>query len=205
MAISEKHISKTGRLQVEAAVKLKTDPLKIWVEKGIPWLCNSAGEEIRDKNGELQLDYFPVNTTKFCLWDASQNCGYVRATLPKIAHTTRSTLNSHITLKTEIDKLCKDLVKKAKQQLVEKNKASQITALGDDIKFLKLVLERQETEITQMRLKEIRLDEKITQAERALANETAHYDRTVAMLQKQVSELTASLRKVSSLKISSSP
>ncbi len=201
--LSEKHVSRVGRLQVEESIKLKISWLRIWVESGIPWLSSSQGEKIRDKHGELQLDYFPVNVAEFCEWDGSQNCEHVRAALPKIARTNRSGLSStHIKLKAEIERLGKDLARKAKQQLIEENKGDRITALENEVTFLRLVLERQETEITQMRLKEISLDEKLTQTERALANGAAHYDRTVALLEKQVSELTASLRKVVPLKMS---
>lgn len=200
--VSEKHISNVGRQQVEESIKLKMAQLKIWSEIGIPWLSTPLGEKVRNKEGELQLDYFPFNVVKFCEWDASQNCEYVRAALPKILRTNRSGLNStHNTLKLDIEQLLENLAGKAKQQLTEKNKADRIASLEDEVTFLKSVLEQQETEITQMRLKQIWLEKKLAEKERSLTNGSAHYEGIINLLEKQISELTSSLRKVIPLKI----
>jgi hypothetical protein len=202
MAVSDKHVSKVNRARAEIAIKAKKYQLESWAKTGIPWLATPEGELARDSTGELQLDYFPRNIAEFCRWDGTQNCDYVRATLTTIAFTNRSTLiETHGELQKELKQLFRDLTHAAAMQLSGTNKSNQLRQLQDKINFLSSILSKQETEITQMQIKEDSLKAKLSQSEIALANSAEYYDNSVAALEKQVAELTASLRKIVPLKI----
>ena len=203
MSISEKHSAKVSRAQAKLAIEAKKAQLELWKASGIPWVVTVEGEQARDASGELQLDYFPTCIAEFCRWNGTQNCEQVRSTLGSITVTNRSTLDTHPALKANIHDLCKELTARAVQQLSETNKSTQIEDLKSKVTFLNSILARQETEITQMQISEDSLKGKLSRSERALSNSTEHYENTIAALEKQVAELTASLRKVVPLKIES--
>lgn len=203
MSISENHSANVSRAQAKLAIEMKKSLLKTWMDTGVPWVATTNGEQVRDSIGELKLDYFPTCIAEFCRWNGTQNCESVRSTLGSITITNRSTLDTHPGLKSEIDALCKALVKQAARQLGETNKSTQIEELKEKVIFLNSVITRQETEITQLQIGEDSLKGKLSRSERALTNSAKHYDDAIAELKKQVAELTASLRKVVPLKIES--
>ncbi|MDR5765907.1 MULTISPECIES: hypothetical protein [unclassified Caballeronia] len=195
------HVSVSEKRRVEAAIEAKLEVLRRW-SKSIPWRANSEGEPVRDKNGELVLEYFPTSVDSFCAWDGTQNSSFVRNRENlNFAGPSRSAVNSaaHDTSRGLLKKIFPTLEARASHQRLVANKANLISRLLRERSWQRKLIHQQETEIAVL-LDEVTMSGAELQSERATRkNNEEQLLARIEQLETRNAELATIARKVTPL------
>jgi hypothetical protein len=194
-------------------IETKLAIIRGWISNdGIPWSSDDEGVPIRDKDGELILDYFPRDIKSFASWDGSQNCAFVRANidkfiaehgLVKIRSLGRKTLYQpyHADLDAQVRAALKTIISLAEQQIQKYNKTNQINSLQAALQYFKDLREQQDTETAQFRneLREYKNKERQAAIKREEGDQ--EYEKIIGDLKQQNAALVRTLSKLTPLHV----
>lgn len=97
-------------------IEVKINILKSWLNNEIPFQCDEDSHQLLDDKGNKIIDYVPVSVRQFCGWNGTQNCEFIRKSLPSIWTLNNSTLAQHKRHRMEVEKLVAALKEKVKLQ-----------------------------------------------------------------------------------------
>ncbi|QPK62573.1 hypothetical protein IVG45_17215 [Methylomonas sp. LL1] len=106
-------------------IEIKINILNSWLKDGIPFRCDENGHHILDEKDNKVLDFSPKTVRQFLGWDGSQNCAFLRKSLPAIRSLNNSTLAQYKTHRAEVESIVRALKQKAELQL-QRTSASEI-------------------------------------------------------------------------------
>ncbi|QIN62681.1 hypothetical protein SBC1_26970 [Caballeronia sp. SBC1] len=195
-------ISIVGKQRAEETINKKIDVLKRWV-RAIPWRALDDGQPLRDRDGELVLEYFPTSISAFTTWDGSQNSKFVRESEHlEFRGPSRGTLDQpyHSASKSLVISLFETLLKRAQRQLLHANKSNLIRRLLSERAWQRSLIKQQETEIAILLdgITEARDDLQSEKSTR-LYNEQQLQER-IKQLEKRNADLSSSLHNVTGLR-----
>lgn len=207
---------KAADFQIESRINL----LRHWCLSGIPWQLAEDGTPLRDKDGELMLDFTPKNVFEFAKWTASEHSPGNRKTaftckiddadiivqLSDLIPLSRTTLSQPYRTyeKATIELQLKAIARKAIIQAEISRKSSIINTLKAEKEFLEKVVKSQESEtrIARIEAREARVE--LERIRRTAANNEAELKRVIAELEKKHASLVREFAKIAPLKLQGS-
>ena len=204
---------KAAEIQIESRLNL----LRHWALNGIPWQIAENGTPLRDKEGELTLDFTPKNVVEFAGWTAAKHSPGNRNSivtcrvnetdmtvrLSDLVPLSRTTLSQPYRAedKAAIDIQLEVIAGKAIQQLETSRKSSVIDTLKAERKFLKKVVAAQESEVRAARIEAHQARVEIEGIRRTAANNEAELKRVNSELEKKIASLVRHCAKIAPLKL----
>lgn len=188
-------------------IEVKINILKAWLNNDIPFRCDVDGHPILDDKDNKTVDYVPTTVRKFLGWNGTQNCEFVKKSLPAIRSLNNSTLAQHKNQRIEVDNLVAALKEKAELQQkrtsmseIKRYKAAQREM---EINIHSLVKEnlllRRDNTATEKKFRELLRE---TQGhEQESATNFLRMEKEIDRLNAQVSGLTKTLKKLKPLSI----
>ena len=183
-------------------IEVKINVLKSWLDSDIPFRCDIDGHQLLDEKDNKIIDYVPTTIRQFCGWNGTQNCEYIRKSLPAIRTLNNSTLSQHKRQRMDLEAIITALKEKVKLQQQRASK-SEIDRYKAAQREMKINLDSVLNENILLR-RDHSVIEKKYQAllrssqghEQEFAKNYQIKEKEIERLKCQVSELTKSLTKV---------
>ncbi|EAQ96461.1 hypothetical protein [Congregibacter litoralis] len=193
MIKTDNHISQRSKSAATDSISEKLRVLTEWADAGIPWVHTDDGELLLNKKGDPKPDFFPTSIRKFCTWDGSQNCEFVRQTLPQFSSNSQDTLSRPHNAKLKHSVVTTIELAKAKRdsQVAVQAKRDWRTQLSLEVKELEQKRAALAAQIAEFEHRAMR-------AERELKELQAAHNRNVTHLTEELQSLrneNASLRR----------
>lgn len=199
MPVSEKHISRRLRDNALRSIDTKREVLSRWLRRGIP--IADGGD------GGRMLEWFPTSLRTFCAWDGSQNQVTFRAEVVGVKKNAYQTLASDPdrlrdvnVLIEAVKKLAEVERKRLNPKCLESELRAQIHLEREKRKGALLGYRSARSELREMRLKysrEVRAHQQSMEQFHRINND---YERETAELRAKVGELTAMVKKITTIK-----
>ena len=199
-------VAEISKQRAADAIDAKYVVLEAWAAEGIPFCSNDDGTLLRNSDGDVVLEFVPMNIKAFCEWDASRNTSATRKLYPDIKLTNRSTLYlTHADKASKLGDLFKVLRARIKLQSRQANKTGQITDLEHEVRYLRSLASKQGDEIIAEAVKSTDVEKELLRVQRSLASTHNHYEVENQHLKARNAELAATLQKLSPLRKKDAP
>ncbi|SAL50503.1 hypothetical protein AWB71_02794 [Caballeronia peredens] len=199
------HVAVRRKNVAARMLEKKKAVLEQWLVDGVPLLVRDDGTPVLDGDGERQLDYFPSNIAALADWDGTQNCGPTRDRYGlDLTRTGRMTIDQpyHARMKEQLRETIKALEERATKQKAALNKVTEISILREKLSHAEALIKQQNKEIASFQVRRRSLELKYKTKTKSLAGAKLEHQRVVQRLEGKIADLTALLRKVTSLKVS---
>lgn len=181
-----------------ANISRKLAILSSWAETAIPYLCDHLGRTVLDERQTRVLDFFPRSLRQFKEWDGSQNCLFVRSTLPKFGTTGNDTLAKRPELEENAIRLIVALKDRATSQLLE-GRHTELKKLRTENRTLKGLLAIRRAEFRSQRLELLESARTAKDALDRLARETREFQRVFDEKELEIAKLAQEVARLTSL------
>ncbi|MDN5503354.1 MAG: hypothetical protein L0H10_05980 [Comamonas sp.] len=204
---------KAADFQIEFRINL----LRHWCLNGIPWQLAEDGTPIRDKDGELILDFTPKNLFEFSKWTAAKHSPGNRKSafafkiddtdfsvqLSELISISRTTLSQpyRTDQKATIDLQLAAIARKRGIQLDTSRKKSIIETLKAEKEFLEKVVKSQESETRAARIEAREARVEMERHRRTAANNEAELKRIIFEQEKKLASMARDFAKIAPLKL----
>lgn len=201
--MSSEHISALNKEKSRKNILFKLEILKRWGQEGIPIKLDEVGNQVRDKNGEIEFEWAPLSILDFSKWDGTQNSKLCQESIGQFKTISRETLNKKYNR--DLNLLAKQLLKLIKvkllQQTEETNKLGTIQKLTRDLEYWKLLASTLSTDIAQLRSQYSEIEIELRKLQRSLINNKEEAKRVVNAKDIEIMGLRESLSAIKVLKL----
>ncbi|MFL9992418.1 hypothetical protein PQR34_14490 [Paraburkholderia sediminicola] len=185
-------------------IEAKLSVLETWAKKGVPYIPQRPGPKA--SRVERQYDYFPKNKSAFCSWTAEDNCPRTVELFPQllgIRSLSRETIDDpeYAALHDRMEAALAKLKERQAASAIVADTARQLDELTSDRDRWKRIAEVQEVDVRALRERAAGAEENFRKERRARLSNERLLNTTIDELTAQVAALTATVSKVTGLKL----